>query len=224
VNGRSNELFTTKHFRLIQVLISVGLILSIAGGTSGSVSSDDQVHVVTTTKVAIVLYVVAFIAIIFVLFMSMTSASIVPYNERRTSLAVLAALPFIAARLLYSTLSVFVHNHWFNIVNGSVAVRVAMAVVEEFIVVIIYLILGFTLEKLEVTQQGPILSRPWKERKGGRGNDRHVSRRDQHADPALQSGASYQPPYQYVQGDDRSGVSPTPRAYSPGHVYGNSVA
>jgi hypothetical protein len=51
-----------------------------------------------------------------------------------------------------------------------------MAVVEEFVVVAIYLYLGFRLDRLEVNEQGPILSRPWKNKRS-KGERRRRSRR-----------------------------------------------
>jgi len=65
-------------------------------------------------------------------------------------------------RLIYSACSVFLHSHLFNIVTGNVAVRVAMAVIEEFIVVAIYIALGFLVTKLDANAQGPIAGREWK--------------------------------------------------------------
>jgi hypothetical protein len=148
----------------------LGLILSIAGGSSGNTNSDGTVKVSTSSKVGVILYIVAYVACILVWFVSMSSISVVPSAERRLAFAVLIAFPFILVRLAYSALSVFLHNHLFNIVTGSVVVLVVMAVAEEFIVVFIYLLLGFTLTRLQPGEQGPIASRPWKERKGQRGS------------------------------------------------------
>ncbi|KAF2119624.1 hypothetical protein BDV96DRAFT_540673 [Lophiotrema nucula] len=162
----SHPTLSTKHFRLIQILITVGLILSIAGGSSNSTNSDGQLKVSTTSRVGIVLYIVAFVALVLVFFLSVLHSSIIPHNERRVPLAVLFALPFILVRLVYSACSVFLHNHLFNIINGSVVVLVVMAVLEEFIVVVVYLILGFFVDKLDKSNQGPIASREWKNKRG----------------------------------------------------------
>lgn len=83
-------------------------------------------------------------------------------GEKRLALVVILALPFILVRLTYSVLAVFVHNHDFNIIDGSVTIWVLMAVVDEFVVVIFYLVSGFTMEKTSPELQGPISSRPWK--------------------------------------------------------------
>lgn len=175
INMRGTDVFNVKHFRLIQVLVTVGLILSIAGGTSGTPSSDGNVDPATTSKVGIILYIVAFAGMLYIYFASSGYRTLVPKQERRILLAIGLAIPFILTRLLYSIIAVFVHNHTFSIVGGDVGVRVAMAVIEEFFVTFDFIILGFSLQKLDVDEQGSIANRPWKERKRRNGDHRSGS-------------------------------------------------
>lgn len=114
----------------------------------------------------------------------MSGLSVVPSAERRVAFAVLMALPFILVRLVYSACVVFLHSHLFNLVNGSVVVNAVMAVVMEFVVVGIYLILGFFISTLSPSDAGPIATRQWKAK-----NDRqqHSSQQPQY------------PPYSYQQ-------------------------
>ncbi|KAI1121819.1 hypothetical protein F5Y10DRAFT_271696 [Nemania abortiva] len=162
---RGIELFSTKQFRFVQVLITIGLILSIVGGTSGSSSDGGQVTVASTSKAGIILYLVAFLGLTFFLVVSFSYRNRVPTQERRCSVAVAVAWPFILVRLVYSVLAVFLHNSTFSIIGGSVAVHAALAVVEEFLVVIDYLVLGFSLQRLEPEEQGTLTNRAWKERR-----------------------------------------------------------
>jgi len=67
---------------------------------------------------------------------------IVP-GERRIFIVVLAALPLLGARVLFGVLAIF---------GGNVAARVLMAVVEEFLVVIAYTIVGLTTPKFREGQ------------------------------------------------------------------------
>jgi hypothetical protein len=180
INAGSSGTFSTKHFRIIQLVVSVGLILSIAGG-----SSSNGLSVPTTSKVGIILYILAFAAMVLVCVMSISRLSHVPTAERRICGAVLAAVPLIAVRILYSVLAVFLHNHLFNIYDGSVAVLIAMSVVEEFIVVFIYLFLGWFLPKIEAEMRGQIESRPWKANKGS--GHRSYQRQEQQAPPQYQT-------------------------------------
>ena len=167
INSRGTQVFSMKQFRLVQLLITLGLILSIAGGTTGS-SSDGQLTVSAMTRAGIILYIVAFAGITFILVMSFGYKTAVPIQERRSPVAIAIAWPLILVRLVYSVLAIFVDNQIFSIVGGSIGVRVGMAVVEEWLVVIDYLILGFNLRKLEPEQQGQLASRQWKDRRRGR--------------------------------------------------------
>jgi hypothetical protein len=150
---------------VLQLVITIGLILSIAGGTSGTVQLDGTVRVASTSKAGIALYIVAYFGIVFVYLTSVPRTSVVPNQERRVPVAIILALPFVLSRLIYSACSVFLHSHLFNIVTGNVAVRVATAIIEEFIVVAIYIALGFLVIKLDAHAQGPIAGREWKNKK-----------------------------------------------------------
>lgn len=44
-------------------------------------------------------------------------------------------------------------------------ILVVMAVIEEFIIVVIYLVAGFTMDKQTPDHQGPLVFPPWKERR-----------------------------------------------------------
>jgi hypothetical protein len=147
----------------------VGLILGIVGGTSGNHSPNGTVQVQTTSKVGIILYLVGFAAMVIILFVSAPQTGAVPPKERRVPVAVAFAMPFILVRLLYSVLSVFVHNHIFNVFNGSVPAWVVMSVLEEFVVVVTYLILGLLVEKLDKSEHGALQGRGWMERRRKRG-------------------------------------------------------
>jgi hypothetical protein len=168
-----NGPFRAAHFRVVQVLITVGLILSIAGGTSSSSSHSSNPSdssqptaftITTTSKVGIILYIVAYIFITLLTARTVFSLSSSSSDEKRLVLAVGVALPLILIRLTYSILAAFTHNHDFNLFTGSVAIYVVMAVLEQYAVVGIYLLVGLVSPVIPRTQQGPILTRP---RKGG---------------------------------------------------------
>lgn len=116
-----------------------------------------------TSKAGIILYIVAFVGLTYFLVVSLGYRNTVPTQERRGPVAVAIAWPLILTRLVYSVLALFLDNNTFSIIGGNVAVHAALAVVEEFLVVIDYLILGFSLRRLEPEQQGTLAHRPWKE-------------------------------------------------------------
>ena len=178
VNLRGYNILSIKHFRLVQLLITVGLILSIVGGTSSSKPAPNgTIDPSTISKVGDVLYIVAFFALLCFLLIASRWVGSAPRQERRIPVAVGLAMPLILTRLAYSTLAVFLHDKTFSVVGGSVPVRAGMAVVEEMLVAVIYVGLGFTLRKLDAHEQGELTSRPWKEpKRGGRREHGRVSR------------------------------------------------
>lgn len=160
LNSNSTNMFHMLQFRATQLIITLGLILSIVGGTN-SVSSSGTFTVQPTSKAGLLLCAVGWVILtlrtIFTIpqFSSQTS-------EKHIAIAVIIALPFIAVRIIYSLLAVFLHNHDFSLINGSVAIRVVMAVLEEFFVVVIYLAVGWKAEALPAHKRGPLTSRQWK--------------------------------------------------------------
>jgi len=116
----------------------------------------------TTTKAGIVLYLIAFIALGLIAAVTMHKLPTAAKDDKRLAWAVIIALPFILVRLIYSIISVFSHNHQFNLITGSVTIHVVMAVLEEMAVVCIYLVAGWVTAVITSTNRGPIASRPWK--------------------------------------------------------------
>src|SRR6185436_16599808 len=110
--------FGMKQFRLLQLLISLGMILSIAGGTSSAPDpTTGKITIPTTSKVGIILYILAFVGISLMLLFASRNAVSVPKGEHMLYGAVLVALPFILVRLAFSALAVFVHDHHFNVID-----------------------------------------------------------------------------------------------------------
>jgi hypothetical protein len=156
-------------FRALQLLITVALILCIVGGTS-SISSTGVYVPQTTTKAGIILYLVAFVALCVVAAVTAIKFSNAPHDDKRLAWAVILALPFILVRIVYSVISVFAHNPHFNLITGSVIIRVFMAVLEEMIVVWIYLVVGWMSDTVPPQTGGATAGGSWQiNRLGGGG-------------------------------------------------------
>lgn len=177
VNVGQKPIIGIKIFRIIQFLIGLPSILVIVGGSSNSSSSSNGASPPTVFQIAIIIYVLAYFGIVYVFLKSFGHRSAVLPQERRIPIAVMVALPLVAVRLCWSLIAVLAHNRDFSIYNGSVGLHVAMSVVEEWLVVVDYVILGFCLQKLETDQQGEISTRKWKQgfrgRLGGRRRGGH---------------------------------------------------
>ena len=137
-NGRG---LPHRFFRLLMLPILVALILSIVGGTD--VYSSDASTVQsgrTLIKAAIMLYLVGFGALVAITALAFANYGSISKGEKHILLAVGLSIPFIAIRLVYSIVSDFdTSNATFNPVTGNVIVRAFMTILEEFIVVILFI-------------------------------------------------------------------------------------
>ena len=149
VQEKGHTIVQPRILRLLQLLLLVALILGIVGGIQGSDDSSKTGKYTpqTASKVGIILYIVAFIALVGILVLSSGSISKVSPGEKRILLAVAASLPFILVRIIYSVMSTIANNPSFNAFSGNVTILLCMADIEEWVVVIIYLAVGLTLSK-----------------------------------------------------------------------------
>jgi hypothetical protein len=121
-----------------------GLILCVTGGTLTGIGGDpSNIHI--TTKVGIILFVFALAAITYITARTYHNLRHAEAEEKRLGLVVAISLPFLLVRTVYSILSAFSHSLNFNILIGSVSIYLSMAVLEEFVIFILFLIIGFTL-------------------------------------------------------------------------------
>lgn len=181
-----------KYFRLAQLFVVLGAVFGIIGIESKSSNSDNSVTGSATTwsKVAVICYVATYAILVLLMAKSLSFRRDIPGKERLLVPSVFLALPLVFVRLLYQVLVVFVHRGDFQRFNGPTVVLVLMSIVEEFLVVFIFLFVGLRLDKLDKSEQGPILSRPWKNRDK---SQRRGRRKRRHQD-YQESAAGYQAP------------------------------
>lgn len=175
INTKKGPVLNAYQFRLLQLLVLLGMILGIVGATSAT-SSDGTYTPQATSKAGSILYLVAFILMMLVLVLCCLSLSYVPRGERKIAFAVAFAAPFIFVRLIYSLIAVVANNKTFRPGSGSVVVFALMSVLEEIFAVIIYLVLGFTLEKLQESDKGELANRSANKNKRSHGRRSHARR------------------------------------------------
>lgn len=145
ISSGSKSAFYAIYFRVLQLLVTVGLILCIIGGTDSFTSTGYQVQ--SKTKIGTILYCVAYAAISLFAIVIKSKLHNAPSSETRLAWAPIIALPFILIRLLYAVISIFGNDKHFNLLTGSVIIHVFMAVLEEMLVVGVYLFFGWITEK-----------------------------------------------------------------------------
>lgn len=173
---------SVKYFRIVQLAVLLAAIFAIIGLESTSKDAVTPTTASPWTYVAVICYIVSFVTLLFIFISLFYYRDVIPVDERILIPAVAVALPLIGARLVYQVLVVFVHDGIFSRSNGSILVRIVMALIEEFIVSMIYIGLGFKLRVLDNAERGPIQSREWRRRCG-----RRAAKYGQH---------QYAPPYE----------------------------
>lgn len=69
-------------------------------------------------------------------------------EPRRILMGVVVAMPLLGVRVIYSILTVFHNSGNFSQQNPNVWAEVGMATVEEFLVTLIYIAIGYTVRKV----------------------------------------------------------------------------
>jgi hypothetical protein len=135
--------------QLAQIPILIALVFCIVGGTDTS----DPKKGLKFTKIGIVIFSGVYVLLAALLAITVRDASRAPRGDNRLYWVLVAAIPLLGVRLLWSLLAVFLHDKEFSITAGSPWVNFGMAVIEEFIIVCMYTISGLTLGKGDVLRE-----------------------------------------------------------------------
>ena len=140
---------------MLHIPILLALILCIVGGTRIS-SPDSSKHSSGQSfeKAGGIIFLISYLAIVAFAVLSMSETRNLPHGEKRVLFAVLASLPLLAVRLLYSLLADFDNNSTFNIVDGNATVQLCMATIEEFIVTSFFILAGIFAHALDNAVKG----------------------------------------------------------------------
>ncbi|TQW00380.1 hypothetical protein V2A60_001464 [Cordyceps javanica] len=132
--------------RAIQVLMLVAMILLIVGGfnatftVSASGGGAPQISYASVSRVGNGLMIAVYVLLCLETLLAAVNQGYVAQGEHRILFDVVACLPFVLVRLVYSVLLVFAH------VRSTAWLMLAMEVVMEAVVVLICEVLGFLLE------------------------------------------------------------------------------
>jgi hypothetical protein len=124
---------------MAHVPIIIALALCIIGGIDLADSSSSKIKTgQRDTKIGVVIFLIVYLLLTALVIITMKNVGNAPRGEKRIYLAVLAALPLPAVRLLWSLLAAFRHDGDFSVVGGRPLIQLFMAVLEEFGVVVLY--------------------------------------------------------------------------------------
>ena len=135
-------------FILLNIPFVVGLVLAILGGTA-TFGKNNRDGTSSTSghgrlQASVVLFALGFaILCAITAFLSFRRRQTAE-SERRILLAIYLSIPFLTVRLIYSLVATFDYKSSFNPVTGSAVLRGFMAILEEFIVEVLYIGAGAT--------------------------------------------------------------------------------
>lgn len=141
--------------KLVQTPAAVGLILCIVGATSAN--NPAEIYDEDTVKIGIVLFAVVYALLCLLCAIASIAARKTKRGERQLIIAVAFALPFLLVRIIYVLIAAFGHNVDFQIGNGSTAavtILLFMEVLEECVVVLIYIGTGLNLPAVPIADAG----------------------------------------------------------------------
>jgi hypothetical protein len=150
INKSHSTFIQHHHMKLIQLIVTVGLILSIIGGIKAGddLSSTGVYTPQTLSQVAMGLFIAAYVLIVATTIILSFSVPHAEHGEKRLLLAVAISLPFLLVRVVYGSISLFASTSDFNSVDGNVTIYLCMALIMEACTVVIYEVTGITLRKL----------------------------------------------------------------------------
>jgi len=136
----------SRRSRIIQIAqlpTMIALILCVVGGIDEADSSASEIATGKKyTKVGVIMFLIIYLLLLALAIITMKDVGNAPKGEKRVYFAVLGALPPLGVRLLWSLLAAFSNNPSFSITSGKPWVQFFMATVEEFVVVVLYVLAG----------------------------------------------------------------------------------
>ena len=168
--GMRSHVFKPRLINLIHLPIVVGLVLAIDGGTKLFYTDPKKVNTgLTYTRAGIMLFLVALIALSAISVFTLTRIRHVIDCERGLLFASLAVIPFLVVRIVYSIIVDFDRSSTiFSMTSNrtaAVVVQAIMSVATEFIVVLIFLTVGFSTPAVprSTVQSGQNITAPEQE-------------------------------------------------------------
>lgn len=138
------------YIQCLRLPLIAGIILVIIGTdiSAGNWITTGAYTINHLTKIGTVIIVAAFAIIVLVVLVFIPRRAEAERSDALLFDMILLSLPLILIRLVYSLLIAFVDDAAFNPLVGNAAAQGLLAVAEEVIVVILYIVAGFRIPKL----------------------------------------------------------------------------
>lgn len=149
INKTQTTFLKINHIRVVQILVSISLLISIAGGvlTETNWGKTGVFNPSVVSKVGTAVFVVCFAMTIIITGMICKSMHAAEAKEKRLLLVVAISRPFMLVRVIYAAISNFRYTTTFSSLFGDVTILLVMVLIMELIVVVMYEAVGLTLER-----------------------------------------------------------------------------
>jgi hypothetical protein len=146
---------------LLQIPFEAAIGICARGASNSTADlSNGPYRVQILTKVGVALCTFGFLVMVILTCCIGRRQSHLEPNEWRLLHTVIRSMPFLSIRLMYTILTTFMDRNVFRAYEGNVLVIGLMAVLPEMIVVVLYVVEGFMMPRLEKDK--------WKKSRGGR--------------------------------------------------------
>jgi hypothetical protein len=139
-----NFIFSFVVLKIVQTPAGIALVLCIIGATSTNTPKD--VDKQTTVQAGIAIYLVVYILLVLLTAGAGLAYRMTGRGEKKLLIIVALSLPILLVRVIYSMLSVFSHDNSFNPMTGSTTAQLFLSVIEEMIIVLMYIWAGLTIK------------------------------------------------------------------------------
>lgn len=136
------------------VLIALPILLALALLIAGSIDPTSQEGPTFSAngeiKAGVALYLICFIELCYATAIILFRKHLALRDDRNLGMVVALSLPFMLVRVLYITLFAFAdhgNSEWFNPISGDETTQLCMQVVQEYIIVLLFLLIGLNLKE-----------------------------------------------------------------------------
>ena len=133
---------------LVAIPIWLALALLIAGSIDPTSQDGPTFSANGEIKAGQALYLVCYLQLVYATALILLRKHLAAKDDRKLASVVALSLPFMLVRVIYSVLFAFADrgkSEWFNVISGDETTQLCMLVVQEYIVVSLYLLAGMTL-------------------------------------------------------------------------------
>lgn len=149
--------YRSRFLQLLQLPAAIALIICIVGGSDLTDSSaSEQSTGEKLIKAGLIIFLIIYVCLFLLIAKSASEINSLPSGEKRVLFVLIAALPLLGVRILFSLLAYFSTISTFSPTSGNVLLRAFMSILEEILIVIAYILAGILMPKYSDARMGDV--------------------------------------------------------------------